>query len=131
MPDGVVHGAVVDPVAVDRLADAEVIPVRGVDDVLVLERGVAAFELGHDVLRVDRAQRVADRHRRGDAERHRLERRASPPALQRVEVLAGHREELLRLVERDPAFDGRAAHVLVGRDEIELLAELPWTTANG
>ena len=34
------------------------------------------------------------------------------------------RKQLLRLVERDPALDGRAAHVPVRRDEAELLRGL-------
>ena len=120
----VVERAVVDRVAVDRRADAQVIPVRRVDDVLVLQHRVAAFELRDDVARVDRAQLVGDRHRRLDAERHRLELARQRLLLQRVEILARHREELLRRVERDPALDVHLAHVLVGRHEVELLAQV-------
>ena len=46
----VVDSAVIDAIAGRiRLADAEMIPVRRVDDVFVLEGGVAAFEPGEDV----------------------------------------------------------------------------------
>ena len=41
---GVVHGAVVDVVAVDGPADAEVIEMGADDDVFVLELAVGAFE---------------------------------------------------------------------------------------
>src|SRR2546426_3421168 len=37
--------------------------------------------------------------------------------LQRVKILARHLQEHLPLLERDPAFNGRPAHVLVGRHE--------------
>src|ERR1700674_6117154 len=45
----IVHGAVVDTVAVDRRADANVIDVRGKDDEFVLEGGIGAGEFGDDV----------------------------------------------------------------------------------
>jgi hypothetical protein len=71
------------------------------------------------------AQRVRERHRGLDAERHRLEVAGERLLLQRVEVLPAEREQLLRRVVVITAFDARLAHVLVGRDEIELLAEIP------
>ena len=97
---------------------------RGVDDVFVLQRRVASVELRNDVLRVDRPQRVLDGHRRGDTERHRLEVARRRLLLQGIEILTGERHQLLRAVERDPSFDVHAAHVLVRRDEIELLRRL-------
>ena len=59
---GVVHRAVVDVVAVDRRADADVIEVRGEHDVLVGQLGIAALHHADDVLRLDRLR--LDRHRR-------------------------------------------------------------------
>ena len=46
------------------LPTPEVIPVRGVDHVLVLERRIAAGQLRDDVLRIHRPHRLLDRHRR-------------------------------------------------------------------
>ena len=46
----VVLRAVIDPIAIDRRADPEMIPVGRVDDVLVVVRLVAAFELRDDVV---------------------------------------------------------------------------------
>ena len=77
-----------------------------------------------DVARVDRAQLVVERHRRRHAERHRLEVARRRQLLQRVEVLPAHLQQRLARVERHPPLDGRAPHVLVGRDQIELLAEI-------
>ena len=118
------HRAVVDAVAVDRRADAEMIPVRRVDDVLVLQLRIAALELRDDVLRVDRAQRVAgcviDAVTPSGTG---LKSRVAACFFSVVEVLAGHlQQDLAALIERDPSFDRGAAHVLVGRHEIELLA---------
>ena len=101
------------------------IPVRGVDHVLVLELRIAALRASPThVARVDRPQRVLDRERRLEAERHRLEVARRRLLLQRVEVLPGHLQEALGRVERDPALDVRPAHVLVWRHQIELLAQV-------
>src|SRR5258707_547877 len=45
----VVHGAVVDTVAVNGRADTDVVDVRGEDDKLILEGGIGAGEFGNDV----------------------------------------------------------------------------------
>ena len=45
----VVHGAVVDAVAVDGRADADVVDVRGKDDEFVFEHGIGARQFGDDV----------------------------------------------------------------------------------
>ena len=58
------------------------------------------------------------------AQRHRLEVARRRLLLQLVEVLAGHLEQVPALIERNPAFDRHAVHVLVRRDEIELLGRL-------
>src|SRR6202034_3467764 len=49
----VVHGSVVDAVAVDRLSDADVIEVSREDNIFVLESGVAAGNFGDEVGRLD------------------------------------------------------------------------------
>ena len=49
----VVHGAVVNAIAIDGLADAEVVHVGREHDVLVLQLGIGAGQLGNDVVRFD------------------------------------------------------------------------------
>ena len=49
----VVHGAVVNPVSVDGLTNAQVINVGREYNVLVLQLGVAAGKLGDDVVRLN------------------------------------------------------------------------------
>jgi hypothetical protein len=46
---GVVHGAVVDRVPVDRRTDAEMIEMRRDDDLLTVELAIASRQPGHDV----------------------------------------------------------------------------------
>ena len=101
------------------------IPVRRVDHVLVAQLRVAALELGEDVLRLNRSHRVANRQRRPELERHRTEVTRESLFLERVEILAGLCQQLLRRVEREPAFDCGSAHVLVRRHEIESFAQIP------
>ena len=96
------------------VADAEVIPVGRVDDVLVLQLRIAAFELGDDVLRVDRAQRVLDRDRRLEPSGTGLNSRVGACFLSASKSWPAILQDLLRRVERDPAFDGRAAMFLSG-----------------
>ena len=57
---GVIDRSVIDLIALEAWISAEVIPVRRVDHVLVFARRIAAFELRHHVVRVDRAQGVFD-----------------------------------------------------------------------
>src|SRR5882762_8586135 len=45
----IIHGSVVDAVAVDGRADADVIDVRGKDNEFILENGIGAAEFGNDV----------------------------------------------------------------------------------
>src|SRR4029077_13011701 len=45
----IIHGAVVDAVAVDGRANADVIDVRGKDDEFISEHGIGAAEFGNDV----------------------------------------------------------------------------------
>ena len=49
----VIHGSVVDAVAVNRLADANVVYMRGKHDILTLERRVGPFQLGYDIIGFD------------------------------------------------------------------------------
>ena len=71
-----------------------------------------------------RAQRVLHGDRRLEVERHRLEIAGQGLLFQRVEVLAGHLQDRPGGLERDPSFDRRTPHVLVGRDEVEFLAQV-------
>jgi hypothetical protein len=45
----VVHGAVVNVVAVDGRADADMVDVRGEDDEFILESGIGTSEFGNNV----------------------------------------------------------------------------------
>ena len=88
-PDGVVFGAVVDVVARRvGLADAEVVVVRGVDDDLVLELGIAARQQAGDVRRAHARDLVVDLDRRLERQRHRLEAAALRRGDELVEILA-------------------------------------------
>ena len=46
----IVHGAVVNAIAVDRFADAEVVNVRGQDDVFILQLRIGARQFGDDIV---------------------------------------------------------------------------------
>ena len=48
-PEAIVHGAVVDAVAVDGLADAEMVHVRREHDVFIFQLRIGARQLGNDV----------------------------------------------------------------------------------
>ena len=68
----IVHGAVVDAIAIDRFANADMIDVRGQHNVFILELGIASGDPGHDVGRIDvsRVRRPSSRSRilsRGNA----------------------------------------------------------------
>ena len=124
-PGRVVFRAVVDRVAVHRRADAEVVPVRGVDHVLVLQRRIAAFELASTFFESIGAQLVV----RSSSTRARpsgtgLKSRVAACALSASKSWPAIFSSGAALIERDPALDRRAAHVLVRRDEVELLAGL-------
>ena len=122
MPGRVVHGAVVDLVAVHRPADAEVVPVRRVDDVLVLQRRdrcprSSRPRSASSTVRIVFCSVIDAVTPSGTG----LNSRVSAAFFSASKSCPRQREQLLRLVERDPALDGRAAHVLVGRHEVELL----------
>jgi hypothetical protein len=96
--------------------------VRVVDHVFVLQRWIAARQPRDDVLRVDRAHGLLERHRRGQFERHRRELARARARFQLLVVLSGEREQPGRGVQRQPALDRGAPEVLVRRDQIEALA---------
>ena len=64
---GIVHRAVVDAVAVDRLADSEMVKVRTDHDILFLELRITARENAHHILgfhlRTSHAHPCVDLHR--------------------------------------------------------------------
>ena len=66
----VVGGAVVDAIAIHRLADAEVVEMRGVENVLIAQRRIGAGEDGNQIWAVNRdvmADGVrGDGHRQGE-----------------------------------------------------------------
>ena len=120
---GVVHRTVVDRITVTRrIGHAEVIPVRGVDHKFVLEHRIAARDFGDDVFAVEGAHLLLERDRRGGLERHRREVAGRGLRLECGKVQAGGLEQVGRGLERDPAFDRRAAHVFVRRHEVESFA---------
>ena len=65
----VVDRAVINLVAVAPVR-AEMIPVRGVDHVLILQRRIAAGALGDHVVRLNGAQRIVNVDLRAHAQRH-------------------------------------------------------------
>ena len=100
----VVHRAVVDRVAVDRAADAEMIEVRRHDDELVAPLRIRAAQDAGDVLRLD--LRPLDRRRRLEARRQREARHRLVAVDEREhlgEGVAGSGEQLVgvRRVHRD------------------------------
>ena len=108
----------------------------GVDQRLVLERGIGSLDPGDDVVRLDLPKRVGDLEAAALLfKRHRPEIAASRGLFQRVEVLSGRLKELLGLLQRDPALDGDAARrgwPLCGwaMSKFSRL-QLPRTTSNG
>ncbi len=121
----VVHGAVIHLVAVHRHADAEVIPVRRVDrrtrpsatgSLPSIFPTTLCESIVRMVLRSVTEALAPSGIGLNDAG-HRLLLGAS-------KSLPGEREQLPRLLQRDPALDGRAAHVPVGRNQAELLRGL-------
>src|SRR3546814_6714554 len=101
----IVDGAVADVVAVDRRAAAEMVPVRGVEDIFV--GPLRSRQHADDVARNLLGNLVVEAQRRLDAgQRHRLETFLLRRLAQRVDILARAGEKLLRLVELDPAVRG-------------------------
>ncbi len=68
---------------------AEMIPVRGINHVLILQRRIAAGAFSDDVVRLDGAQRIVNIDLSAHAKRHGVEIRTHCLLLQRVEIKAG------------------------------------------
>ena len=118
----VVHGAVVDGIAIDRTAHAEVVQMRGDDDVLMLELAVGALKLADDVRRIDvRDDLDGSCGRDGSCERKDRQRLAGvADSLDLVVSMAGVGEELLRTSGRKGGVETQPAERLDGRvrDEV-------------
>ncbi len=119
---GVIDGAVVDLVAGQGLVPAKVVPVGGIDHVLVLELRIAALQLRDHVPRLDAPERVVETETRPGVERHGAEILPHRGLLEFVKAFAASREQLLRLLQRDPGFHGDLAHILVRGVDVEVLA---------
>ena len=115
---GIVHRAVVDAVTLRvRQADAQMVPVGGIEDVFV--RMDPAGQQGHHIVRDDGARlhlEVGAEPLRPQG--HRTEVGGLGPCLLRLEVEARAAEQVHRLVPLDPAFQqgmglarGRSDHV--------------------
>src|SRR6195256_2872372 len=89
----VVHSAVVDFVAVDLRPDSEVIPMRCVYDVGILQLRIASRNLRNHIVRIDRLQRIVNGQFLMDAEWDWLEIPARGGLNELVQVLAGHPEQ--------------------------------------
>ena len=113
----VVDGAVVDLVRSRHVGlHAQMVPMRRIQNILV--GMLRAADHAHDVARVDmRDGRMRVGRKAVARHRHGLEAGLVGGGLQRDVVEAGALEEFFRRVERDPAFDRRAVHVLVGHVE--------------
>src|SRR2546423_15129748 len=102
----VVGGAVEDLIAFEGRVAAQVIPVRGVDDVFVFL--VAAVELRGDVLGLNFAVIDLDVEGGLGIEWYRLEVFRLRRRLERVEIQTRVAEQLFGFLEPDPTFDGHA-----------------------
>nr|WP_246346788.1 hypothetical protein [Sphingomonas jinjuensis] len=117
---GIVERAVADVVAVHRIAAAQVIPMRGIEDIIVGRRG--AGQDADDVLRHRLLHRIGEAARHLQPERHRPEPLGLGGRGKRGEVLAGAGEQLLGLGELHPADDLALAHMAVRLVELVLRA---------
>src|SRR5690606_18317401 len=99
----------------------EVIPVRGVDDVLVPQLRIRALQLRDHVPGPDLARGAGRAERGRAAERDRPEVTPRRGGLEGVEVLARGREQLPRPGFRDPRLDLDPARVPARRRDVEVL----------
>ena len=120
-PDGVVLGAVVDLVAgLVRIADAEVIVVRGIDHHFVLELRIAARQHTRHVRGAHARDLVVELDRGAQVERHGLEVALLGRLDQLVEIGAARLHQAARGVFGGPALELNA-RLALGR-QLELLA---------
>ena len=115
-------GAVVDLVAGEFRVAAEVIPVRGVDDVFLPALRIGAGEESGDVFGADVARGVRNGERSLGFEGDGLEVARGGGGFECGKILAGGAEKLLRKIEREPRFHGDAGGVGVGRAQVEIFA---------
>ena len=104
---GVVHGAVVNGVAVDGRADTQMIPMRGEDHGLRLQLGIAARHHRDHVARLDLADLGRDVGVNVDAERNGPEVARVGGLQHFIDGLAREREQLLARVLGDPSGEGQ------------------------
>src|ERR1700704_4032336 len=90
---GVVHSAMVDFVAVDLRPDSEVIPMRRVYDVGILQLWIASRNFRNHIVRIDRLQRIVNRQFLTDAEWDWFEIPAGSGLNKLVQVLASQAEQ--------------------------------------
>ena len=117
---GVVHGAVVDRVlaGLGVRADAEVVVVRGVEDRLLGQRGVAAGQLADHVGGLLLVHLGLHVEAHGGAERHRPEVLLLRGRPQRVEVLAAQLRQPPRGLVGDPGLHLELGTALVRQREL-------------
>ena len=115
---GVVERTVVNRVARNRLADAQVVPVRRVDDVLLRPGG--AGQHGHHVLRGFAGDGVADGGADIQPQRPAFEAFFIGGGVGLIVALAGGGKQLFGRVQRHPAFEGYFARAVVGRLGVQL-----------
>ena len=90
---GVVHGAVVDFVAVDLRPDSEVIPMRCIYDVGILQLRIASRNFRNHIVRIEGLERIVNRQFLMDAKWNRFEIPAGGGLNELVQVLAGQAEQ--------------------------------------
>src|SRR3546814_14206596 len=96
----------------DLRAAAEMVPVRGVEDIFV--GPLRSRQHADDVARHLLGNLVVEAQRRLDTgQRHRLETFLLRRLAQRLELLARASEKLLRLVQLDPAVRGRLVRAAI------------------
>ncbi len=102
----------VDLVPIYLRTDAEMVPVRRVDHILILQHRIAPGELCDRVVRSNRAQRIVNVKLRPHPERHRMKIRAHRFFLLGLIIESRRAEQLLRSLVRDPSLHRHARHVL-------------------
>ena len=110
----------VDAIAVHFRANPEVIPVRRINHIAILQLWVTAGQAPDDVVRVNGSHFIVNRDFCTQAQRHRVEIAACRRGRQFGEIKAGGAQEFAGGVLCHPAFQRKAIHVFIGAFEIEL-----------
>src|SRR6516165_7552080 len=95
---------------------------RCVNHVLAALLAGAAFEASNDIAGINLAEPVLKRETGLKPQRYWLELFARGESLKRVKIVTGYGAHLPGLVQREPAFDGRAAFIFVECFQIEIFA---------